>query len=260
MKRAGIITTALLLFFLATMASAYAQHEQEGKEHEKSPQAQEQQKAQPAQHQHQAKEQSKPQQGQSHQQRPAAPPRQQAKQPAQQRHEAQPQHQAKPQRQAQRQQPVQHQARPQESHNGARPNGQPHGATHASVRHNDSPQHQQQARRGFVQARARSWDHDHRTWGQRGGYHGYRVPQDRFSLYFGSSHDFRIYSLPFVFVSGHPRFQYNNYQVTFVDPWPETWPEDWYQTDDTYLDYNGDGYYLYNRSRPGPAIAVSIAL
>jgi hypothetical protein len=246
MKRVGIITTALLSFLLITMASAYAQHEQEGKEHEKSPQAQEHQKAQPAQHPQPAREQGKPHPSQ--QQRPAAQSHSQARQPAQQQHEAQ------------HQQPVQHQARPQQSHNGPHPGNQPHGPTHASVRHNDSPQHQQQARRGFVQARARSWDHDHRTWGQRGGYHGYRVPQDRFSLYFGSSHNFRIYSLPFVFVSGHPRFQYNNYQVTLVDPWPETWPEDWYQTDDTYLDYNGDGYYLYNRSRPGPAIAVSIAL
>ena len=254
MKRAGIITTALLPFLLATMASAYAQHEQEGKEHEKAPQAQEHQKAQPAQHQQPAREQGKPRSSQ--QQRPAAQSHSQAKEPAHQQHEAQ--RQAQPQHQAQRQQPVQHQARPQESHNSARRN-QPHGPTHASVRHNDSPQHQQQARRGFVQARARSWDHDHRTWAQRGGYHGYRVPQDRFNLYFGSRHDFRIYSLPFVFVSGHPRFQYNNYQVTLVDPWPETWPEGWYETDDTYLDYNGDGYYLYNRSRPGPAIAVSIA-
>jgi hypothetical protein len=114
-------------------------------------------------------------------------------------------------------------------------------------------------RSGFGQSRASSWNNDHRTWGQRGGYNGYRVPQDRFRLYFGSSHYFRIYGLPMVFVGGYPRFQYDGYWVTFVDPWPETWPDTWYETDDVYLDYTGDGYYLYNRTRPGPGIAVTIA-
>ena len=112
---------------------------------------------------------------------------------------------------------------------------------------------------GFVQARARSWNHDHRSWGQRGGYHGYRIPDDRYRLYFGNTHYFRMYGLPMEFIGGYPRFQYNGYGVTFVDPWPEMWPATWYQTDDVYLDYTNDGYYLYNRMRPGPGIAVTIA-
>jgi len=114
-------------------------------------------------------------------------------------------------------------------------------------------------RSGFVQSRARSWSSDHRSWRERGGYNGYRIPDDRFRAYFGHDHFFRIYGLPLVFIGGYPRFQYDGYWVTFVDPWPDTWPDDWYQTDDVYLDYTDDGYYLYDRSRPGVGIAVTVA-
>jgi hypothetical protein len=113
-------------------------------------------------------------------------------------------------------------------------------------------------RSGFGESRAHSWNNDHRTWSQRGGYNGYRIPEERFRSYWGRQHYFRIFSLPMVFVGGYPRFRYDGYWVTFVDPWPETWPATWYETDDVYLDYTDDGYYLYDRMRPGPGIAVTI--
>ena len=114
-------------------------------------------------------------------------------------------------------------------------------------------------RSGILQSRARSWNNDHRTWQQRGGYNGYRVPEERFSLYFGSNHFFRLGRLPMVFVGGYPRFQYDGYWVTFVDPWPDTWPPTWYETDDIYIDYTDDGYYVYDRTHPGVGIAVTIS-
>jgi hypothetical protein len=61
------------------------------------------------------------------------------------------------------------------------------------------------------------------------------------------------------FVGGYPRFQYDGYWVTFVDPWPETWAPTWYQTDDVYLDYTDDGYYVYDRMHSGMGIAVTIS-
>ena len=114
-------------------------------------------------------------------------------------------------------------------------------------------------RSGFLQSRASSWNNEHRTWQQRGGYNGYRVPESRFRLYFGSGHFFRISALPMLFVGGYPRFQYDGYWVTFMDPWPETWPPNWYETDDIYIDYTGDGYYVYDRNYPGIGVAVTIS-
>jgi hypothetical protein len=37
------------------------------------------------------------------------------------------------------------------------------------------------------------------------------------------------------------------------------WAPTWYETDDVYLDYNGDGYYLYDRTYPGIGIAVTVS-
>jgi hypothetical protein len=216
MKRAVVISTALLFSLFGITAPAYAQHgEQHGKEQGKSQQGQQHQQARPAQQQRQA------------------PANRQANRPAQ---------------------------RSQQSSGGTYHGGvRPTESTHAGVHPSGVPQHQRQVRSGFVQSRAGSWNNDHRTWGQRGGYNGYRVPEDRFRNYFGSNHFFRISRLPMVYVGGYPRFQYDGYGVTFVDPWPESWAPTWYETDDVYIDYTGDGYYLYDRVHPGIGIAVNIA-
>jgi hypothetical protein len=105
--------------------------------------------------------------------------------------------------------------------------------------------------------RAQSWQSEHRTWQQRGGYNGYRVPDDRFQNYYGRAHEFRIYSLPVMYVGGHRRFQYGGYWFGLVDPWPEYWSNDWYDRDDVYVDYNDEGYYLYNRRYPRDRISIS---
>lgn len=63
-----------------------------------------------------------------------------------------------------------------------------------------------------------------------------------------------------VFVGGYPRFQYDGYWVTFVDPWPQTSAQNWFETDAVYIDYTNDGYYLYNRNHPGVAIAIQMSI
>ena len=56
-------------------------------------------------------------------------------------------------------------------------------------------------------------------------------------------------------------FQYGGYWFSFLDPYPEFWGSTWYETDDVYVDYYNDGYYLYNRRYPArPGIAISISL
>ncbi len=108
--------------------------------------------------------------------------------------------------------------------------------------------------------RARGWEREHRTWVQRGGYRGYRIPRDRYVMYFGPRHIFRVHTLPVVIVAGHPRFHYNGFWFTLVDPWPEFWGPTWYETDDVYVEYVNDGYYLYNHRHPGVAIAINVSL
>jgi hypothetical protein len=242
MKHGAVISTAILFLLLGTTAPAYAQKEQQGKEPGKSQQGKQQQQAKPA--------------PQPHQQQAAKPAQQQHQQQASPRSGAIP-YQTKVQ-------PTNRPAPPREKpqgtygsvyHGGVKPNGPTYGGVH----HSGVPQQKAQVHSGFVQSRAKSWNNDHRSWAQRGGYNGYRIPDDRFRLYFGSNHYFRMYGLPMVFVGGYPRFQYDGYWVTFVDPWPETWPDTWYETDDVYLDYTDDGYYVYDRMRPGPGIAVTIS-
>ena len=42
--------------------------------------------------------------------------------------------------------------------------------------------------------------------------------------------------------------------------WPQYWSDNWYGNDDMYIDYSGDGYYLYNRRYPRDRISVSVFL
>ncbi len=119
---------------------------------------------------------------------------------------------------------------------------------------------QNEQRNAWRQHRARSFNSEHRTWRQRGGYNGYRIPASYFRSNYGRNHSFRIYSLPFMMVGGYGRFQYGGYWFSPVDPYPEYWGNNWYQTDDVYVDYVDNGYYMYNRRYPGrPGIAISIS-
>jgi hypothetical protein len=123
-------------------------------------------------------------------------------------------------------------------------------------------QHIQQSeqKQVWVQHRAGNWQSEHRTWGQRGGYSGYRIPEDHYHGHFGRYHSFRLYSLSMEVYGGYPRFQYNGYWFDMLDPWPESWSDNWYENDNVYIVYSNDGYYLYNRSHPGIGIAISVSI
>ena len=231
MKKASVISATILSLLFGATALATAQHDQQGPGDDRgNPKPAKQ--AQPARPQLQ----SRPQQGA----RPA-------------------QNQQRPQQGAR---PVQNQQQPQQqqSYGGVFHGGvQANGPTYGGVHHSGVPQHQDQVRDGFMQSRAGSWKNEHQDWRQRGGYNGYHIPDNRFRLYFGRDHFFRLSCLPLVFVGGQPRFQYDGYWVTVVDPWPESWGSNWYQTDDVYLDNTGDGYYLYDRNYPDYPIAVTVS-
>jgi hypothetical protein len=225
MKLLGITSTAILSLCLGISAPAYAQHEQQGER-------------QDDQHQ-----QGQRERGKSEQQH------QRAQQPPQQDRNNQQQHMQQQQRHDQSNQ--QQHAQQQERHDKSSQQ------QHAQQYRNQEGQRVRQS--AWQQHRSQHWDSDHRDWRQRGGYHGYRIPEDRYRGYFGQDHRFRIYGLPFLVVGGYPRFQYHGYWLSAIDPWPDYWGNDWYDNDDVYVTYADDGYYLYNRRYPTVAIAISIS-
>ena len=135
---------------------------------------------------------------------------------------------------------------------------QAHGRDERREAH--GPEHRHPEEREIWQShRAQHWEHEHHGWSERGGYRGYRIPDDRFRAHFGRGRWFRVRSAPVLVVGGYPRFQYGGFWFSVVDPWPEYWERTWYETDDVYVDYVNDGYYMYNRHHPGVGIAVNVS-
>jgi hypothetical protein len=136
---------------------------------------------------------------------------------------------------------------------------QANGPEHGREANRHEPEQHSRSRDVWQGHRAQHWEREHHTWRERGGYRGYRIPEDRFREHFGRGHWFRVRSVPIIVVEGYPRFQYGGFWFTLVDPWPEYWSRTWYETDDVYIDYVNDGYYMYNRRHPGVAIAVNVS-
>jgi len=245
MKLLAAIGTAFLS--LTIVAPAYAQQEQHDQPQDKP-----------------AKEEKHAQ----HQEKKAQPEKQRAQQEKPQREKQQAQQEKQQQEKpAQRDEQRAKEAKPaqQNEHHAQQQNQHPQQQEHAQQqRTNDRPQRTPEQHRvqqsAMQQHRSHTWDSDHRNWKQRGGYSGYRIPDDRFRGYFGQEHGFRISGLPFLVVSGYPRFQYSGYWFSMVDPWPEYWGDDWYDNDDVYVVYVDDGYYLYNNRYPNVGIAINISM
>ena len=248
MKSIGILSTTALFLILGLTVPADARQEQQDKQ-KKQEQQKQQDKPAAKQQQQQARGQQNQQRQQRQQQNDSAQQQQQARgQQNQQRQQQRQQQNGSAQQQQQQARGQQNQQRQQQR--------QQHD--NSAQQRSAAQVHQQQV--AWQGDRANSWQSQHRTWQQRGGYNGYRVPDDRFRSYYGQDHGFRIYSLPVRYVGGHRRFRYGGYWFGLVDPWPEYWSNDWYDSDDVYVDYYGDGYYLYNRRYPGDRIAISFYL
>jgi hypothetical protein len=180
------------------------------------------------------------------QEQQAKPEKQQAKGQQEQQHKQQQQAKGQQEQQHKQQQQAKGQQEQQHQQQASRPSQQEqHG-------------HEGEQRAAWQEHRAHNWQSEHRDWQQRGGYNGYRIPEDRYRGYFGPDHAFRIYSYPVMVVGGYPRFQYSGFWFSIVDPWPEYWSDDWYDNDDVYIDYSEDGYYLYNRRYPRDRIAITV--
>jgi flagellar motor protein MotB len=224
MKAFQVISTTALFLFLGATLPAFAQEEH----HEEA--------AKPAKQQEQAKPAKQEEQKQAK---------------GQQEQEQKQQEQAKSSRQEEQKQAKGQQEQQQKQ--------QGQNEQHAA-RQSEQEQHRQEGeqRAAWTDHRAHNWKSEHRDWKERGGYNGYRIPEDRYRGYFGAEHAFRIYTYPVVIVGGDPRFQYGGFWFSAVDPWPEYWSANWYDNDDVYITYADDGYYLYNRRYPQDRIAVSV--
>jgi len=221
MNRFGVIGTTALFLLSGFAAPAGARQQGQGK-----PQKQQQSKAS-------KQKQSKSQGRQQQAGRPQAQPRQQ-----QQRQQATRQPQ---QRQQQQQQAGRQQRQPRQQ-----------------ARTQQSQQRQQSV--VWQNQRATNWKAQHRTWQQRGGYNGYRIPTNDYNRYYGQNHMFRINTLRVVYVGSYPRFQYGGFWFRLLDPWPQYWANNWYDNDEMYIAYFGDGYYLCNRAYPQDRIAITFYL
>ena len=226
MKRIRFASTGVLLLLLGITAPIYAQQQQDRDKQDKQ-QQQEQNKQQQPRAQQQQQDPNK--------QQPRAQQQQQGQNKQQPRAQQRQQNQNKQQR-ATRQQQVN------------RPSQQVQRVQ------------QGEDRAVWQQHRARSWQAEHQTWQQRGGYNGYRIPENNFRGNFGQNHGFHIYRLPLMIAGGYLRFQYGGLWFSVVDPWPEYWSDTWYENDDVYIDYSGDGYYMYNRRYPRDRIAIRVSV
>jgi hypothetical protein len=249
MNAIKITSTAILSLLLGIAAPAYAQHEQQDQKQDHPEQKQSEHEQAKPQQEHGQQQQHAQQQQQQQDQKQQHPQQQQQQDRNRQRHaqQQQPQDRNTQQHAHQQQQQDQKQQHAQQQQRG-----------------NEHPKRTQEEQRvqqsAWQEHRSQRWDSDHRNWQQRGGYNGYRIPDDRYRGYFGQDHGFRIYGLPFLVVGGYPRFQYEGYWISLVDPWPEYWGNDWYDNDDVYVTYADNGYYLYNRRYPNVAIAISISM
>jgi hypothetical protein len=253
MRRFTGIGTAALFLLLGTVAPTYAYQGQQ----EQHPKPQQQQEKNKKQQDQKKKKQQKPRTQQKQQPAKGQQPQQQ---PRTQKPRAQQQRQQQPRtQQPQTQQPrTQQQRTQQQPRTQQRPRTRQQQANRPSQQGRPVPRSEQP--RVWQQHRARNWQAEHRTWQQRGGYNGYRIPQVHYRRYFGRSHLFRIYTLPMLLFGEYPRFQYGGYWFSLVDPWPQYWSNNWYENDEVYIDYSGDGYYLYNRRYPRDRIAITFYL
>jgi len=86
------------------------------------------------------------------------------------------------------------------------------------------------------------------------GNRGARIPEERFRTHFGRQHTFVI-NRPII-IENRPRFQYSGYWFEIID----NWPADWAYTDECYIDYVDDGYYLFDPYHPGVRLAVVVVM
>jgi hypothetical protein len=120
-----------------------------------------------------------------------------------------------------------------------------HDRREVRERHEDRGRHEGWERRDWAHER-----HEHQEWARRN--HRHYIVEEHYVRYFGPVHRFRIVQP--VIVAGRPRFQYGGYWFVMGRPLPPGW----YYTDEVYVDYIDDGYYMVSPVHPGIRVSISI--
>jgi hypothetical protein len=83
-----------------------------------------------------------------------------------------------------------------------------------------------------------------------------RIPEPQFKAGFGRQHSFTVKRVitQTTVVPSQTQFVYGGYTFEFVDPWPTAW----LVTDDCYIDYVDDEYFLFDVLHPGLRVALIV--
>jgi hypothetical protein len=102
----------------------------------------------------------------------------------------------------------------------------------------------------------RDWHHErdehYVRYEEHEGHHHRRIPEEHFRAHFGREHRFVIVRP--VIVAGHPRFQYDGYWFVIGRPLPRGWR----YSDEMYVDYVDDNYYVCSPVHPGVRVSIDI--
>jgi hypothetical protein len=82
------------------------------------------------------------------------------------------------------------------------------------------------------------------------------IPDSKFKASYGRQHSFTVNRVinQTTVVAGQTNFVYGGYTFVILDPWPA----DWLFTDDVYIDYVDDDYFLFDVLHPGIRIALFV--
>jgi hypothetical protein len=165
-----------------------------------------------------------------------------------------------------RQEPRQEEARPEASHdkaapprqNEARPPQQDEARPPKSERQEEArpprdeanPSHQQREEQPAQGQAARSGQH------ARPSGKSAHIPDAKFKASFGRQHTFKASQVlnTTTVVAGQTQFVYVGYTFVILDPWPA----EWLFTDDLYIDYMDDDYFLFDPFHPGIRVALFV--
>lgn len=82
------------------------------------------------------------------------------------------------------------------------------------------------------------------------------IPDPKFKASFGRQHRFAVKQVitTTTVVPGQTQFVYSGYTFIILDPWPSVW----LFSDDCYIDYVNDDYFLFDAFHPGFRIALFV--